>query len=1301
MSESTLYQNFCRLAENCIRKDINDDLKDFLRKIEDQRSIKDFTEMQKKVFSDEDFWDTGKNVIIQGATSAGKTLTAEIDMAYQIYCKNKKIIYLVPLKALASEKYHSMKKIFSDKKSDKKVYYSTSDYQNNDVDIVQNDYDIAIMVYEKFYSLISQNYEKFPNKALGLLVIDELHMLNDEERGPKLEFSVEKLRTVSNLGNESKHKIKGLSILALTTSECNAEKVREWLGKERTKIILNENRPVKIEERFIYLDPLHPDKATYKCYNMGEEITEKREFQLNNQIVERKNPDYTLLQIIANEITKENNKQIIVFCNSKRLCTGIAKKICDSGILKRDKEPNNFPSMVDSDMEQRHYDEIAKYIKQYAVAYHNARLPVVMREYIESEFRERNIRILVATETLTMGINMPTDVLICYGNKVYRNDDDFRKMNYQEYKNIIGRCGRLGMAGEGISYMIACDEDSCNENINLFAHKNEKQIIKSGLAADAETSAPYYLNLFDKTISEKILGKKISTGLYQKSSQPDMAEKIIDLWIDGRNWLLREDSDEDLEDDDDTAHDITKFGNAVRRFALSMTTFKKIHKYFFDEKTKTTQYTMPKYDPDAPYTILFDGNEETKNYLLAVLWTVCRQMEELSGKKQYLNLNGIDDWDEFGNKLLKFIRENVSPQMYWNGSLLEKYMTEKDELNNDNTILALYRALVLYYWIQGYTVTAIREKLGLPSSEKYYIYTSELKSFGEVCAYILEAISASIRIKGGQDCDALATMFYRASICVKYGMGVELSRIASRHIRGVSRQKLLDIQKDADKSHSNVIAFLYYKDDEYWKTQFNEEQRTEIKDIIYANYEKDINIILENLFKDGVISETVESDYNNAANYMSVGAWKDVLYDLHTVNIKLSDISEKLEKDEIRLYIFHTEIYEDLEINGDSFKECGSIIRSAVKNRDEDYFIIFRGRRGYQPDDIVKSAYSRLISADDFSRLIIFPMFERLKCNGRYGNHLVNIIKQVIEALGKKNFEDIKSRQEAIKKVTDDYIFNAGKTTEEKQEEKPAAIEPVPAPVNSTINLNVKGNVYIDQSKTYNCNYTQINNILTSFNNIPKITSIRAENEDDRAKNEDEIQSFMDTAQKVITDQVKLEDVEYNQTSIEEFVSGKIPEYKEIISCLDETLKQSLNYALYIHQMFTQAENIQDFSPASVMYGKFLENYLKTDFIRYLQQKKHSFKLSVPASGGGYKKITAGNLSDDDIQKTTLGTFGYACGGLKGSDDSFEKLENILNNATNIRNKSCHKGDEPVTSENIEKLRTLTFQTVELLHSLI
>ena len=95
--------------------------------------------MQKKVFSDEDFWDTGKNVIIQGATSAGKTLTAEIDMAYQIYCKNKKIIYLVPLKALASEKYHSMKIIFSDKKSDKKVYYSTSDYQNNDVDIVQND----------------------------------------------------------------------------------------------------------------------------------------------------------------------------------------------------------------------------------------------------------------------------------------------------------------------------------------------------------------------------------------------------------------------------------------------------------------------------------------------------------------------------------------------------------------------------------------------------------------------------------------------------------------------------------------------------------------------------------------------------------------------------------------------------------------------------------------------------------------------------------------------------------------------------------------------------------------------------------------------------------------------------------------------------------------------------------------------------------------------------------------------------------------------------------------------------------
>lgn len=1260
----SLYEKFYELAGQYISVDDEslEKFRGFFKRTEELKRIDDFTEMQKEALSNKDFWSTDKNVIVQGATSAGKTLVAEISMAYQVYCLHKKVVYLVPLKALASEKYRGMKSIFNDKA----VYYSTSDYQNNDYNIVRNLYDISIMVYEKFYSLISSN-NKFPDKTAGLMVIDELHMLNDKERGLKLEFSVEKLRCKN---------ISSFSVLAMTTCECDSENVRNWLGNDKTSVILNDQRPVQIEERFIFLDPYNPDKNCYECYNQGKKLPD-RNFELIN-VKEKKNPEYTLLQIIAAE---QKDKQIIVFCNRKDTCEKLVKTICDSGVVPKINNTDEiaFPVLMDSDMEESHYKKLEKAVREYAVGYHNARLPALMREYIESSFATGHIRILVATETLTMGVNMPTDVMICCSDSVFRTDGE-RRMNYQEYKNIIGRCGRLGIKENGISYMIADDAKNFSNNVRSYAAESKKYVIASGASSDAETVAPYYLNLFSETVSEEELKEKIRHGLAPKNSNNDFAEKIIDLWKKGLcygadkkqiydQWLIEEGEEEDC-----NVYNIKDFGKAVRCFALSLDTFDKIYRYYFDNKSKVRFYKMPEYDTQASYTLLFDNPAIKHNYLLDVLITVCRQIKELSEKKQYL-YPPDDTMQTIKECMKKFIQTELNGQIYWEGSVLGKFVGRDTEISNKDTCIAFYRAFILYYWVQGYDVTHIRKKLGLPNTEKYYIYTSEVKSFGEICAYILEAISAAFNKKGHR---IEASMFYKVSICVKYGMDNELSKIANKHIRGISRQKLLKLKAEADNHKCSVTELLYYQNDDYWKKNFTDEQSRELQSIIRNNYEKNPNELLENMKADGTITECTFGDYSSAINDMSSKDWRTLLSSSFKLNAVADGKAISVDNGKLKIYIYGR------ELNPDSEQNCISIIRDTVSDQNENYILIFKGKNNYQPSDIVNSYCSRSISVDDLSRNVLFPAFERLgsPAEEHMNYHFVPIINAVIEALETKNFQSIDKRQKEIRNTVNQYILKTTKLISQQEDDIINTQNNFSVP--SVQNIN---NYYIGtQNNTFiqNNYYHTVQNILNEYNNIVKV--------DKSSDDENKIADFLDNAEKTI----KKEIPDADENSVKDFFINKNPSYDDVVCFMEDVLVNNLNYALYVHRVFlTQEDKIKDFSPASIMYGKFLEKYMRKYMITYLKEKHQNMELSINQN----KKIKICDLTPDQIERITLGSFLVNCKTIPVLNN---KLYSNIKIATDIRNDSCHDNcDHTITKDSIEKLRQSIFEIVTTLYGII
>ena len=175
----------------------------------------------------------GKSLLVCTPTSSGKTLIAELAAISAILEKGKKAVYVVPLKALANEKYNDFKNRYG---SFVKIAMSIGDLDSTDSYLA--DYDLIITVSEKLDSLI-RHYAPWISMT-GVVVIDEIHLLNDSGRGPTLEILITILRQL----------LKNVQIIALSATIGNPEELAEWLG---AGLVADNWRPVKLMKG-IYLD---------------------------------------------------------------------------------------------------------------------------------------------------------------------------------------------------------------------------------------------------------------------------------------------------------------------------------------------------------------------------------------------------------------------------------------------------------------------------------------------------------------------------------------------------------------------------------------------------------------------------------------------------------------------------------------------------------------------------------------------------------------------------------------------------------------------------------------------------------------------------------------------------------------------------------------------------------------------------------------------------------------------------------------------------------------------------------------
>ncbi len=388
----------------------------------------------------------GENIFIGIPTGSGKTFPAILSIIDNVLKKKGKAIYIVPLRALARQKYDQFTKILAPLGIS--VGIATGDYAKCEyTDIGKKD--VIIATIEKIDSLIRHNEEWLYD--VSLFVIDEIQMVGDATRGLTLEIVV----------SEIIRKFKRAQRIALSAVIGNPNDFKNWMADD---LIYNKDRII----------PLYGGIFTY----LGGLSEVKRKYQVNIPI--RKNlykypekktdPGKSLRYSNTIDLVKyfvNDEKQCIVFANARDSAENLAISLANdvrSGEYKINKEVCEEISQLlnESIEEETRFSKDLVRCTSLGVSFHHAGLQLIQRDIIENSFIDKKLKVLVATPTLEQGVNLPSNVVII-SDAIRWNSHDrvYEDLPVNNVLNMMGRAGRAEYHEFGEAILV---EDRLSDN---------------------------------------------------------------------------------------------------------------------------------------------------------------------------------------------------------------------------------------------------------------------------------------------------------------------------------------------------------------------------------------------------------------------------------------------------------------------------------------------------------------------------------------------------------------------------------------------------------------------------------------------------------------------------------------------------------------------------------------------------------------------------------------------------------------------------------------------------------------------
>ncbi len=391
----------------------------------EERGIRELYPIQRKSIEAGLF--EGNSLLVSAPTGSGKTLVAEMAIANALF-EGKKAVYLVPLRSLAFEKSKGLKKYFGGWN----VEVSVGDYHRPHV----GDFDVLIATYERMDSIL--RHSKALLREIGVVVVDEIHYVGDDERGPTLETVVTQLKRIET------------QLIALSATIGNLRELAEWLN---ATLVTDDWRPVPLREGVM-------DARDYVVWFDDGYESVKRET--------KKAP----LDAALDRLSK--GEQVLYFARTRKNAEKAAEEM--SKRFKPSKEGIEWAEQMKLEVEGELGERLARLISRGA-AFHHAGLTNEAREIVEEAFRSGAIRFLAATPTLAAGVNLPARTVII--ESAYRFDVEKGSVpiKVSEYKQMAGRAGRPGLDEQGTSILVV------NGNVDEFFERYVK-----GSPEDVESS---------------------------------------------------------------------------------------------------------------------------------------------------------------------------------------------------------------------------------------------------------------------------------------------------------------------------------------------------------------------------------------------------------------------------------------------------------------------------------------------------------------------------------------------------------------------------------------------------------------------------------------------------------------------------------------------------------------------------------------------------------------------------------------------------------------------------------------------